>query len=93
MTNSIIVHNLDIEELKKLIKSTVKEQFDELKHSLSKDDPDELLTREETCGLLKIDPSTLWHWTKKGKVKCYGIGHRRYYKRNEIMECLIPKTI
>lgn len=54
----------------------------------SKDDPDQLLTREETCKFLKIDSSTLWAWTNKGKVKAYGIGSRRYYKRSELLESL-----
>lgn len=53
--------------------------------------PDELLTREQMCNFLQIDSSTLWHWTNKGKVKAYGIRNRRYYKKAELMECLILK--
>lgn len=51
---------------------------------------DDLMTREETCKFLKIDSSTLWSWTKKGKVTAYGIGNRRYYKRSEILSSLTP---
>lgn len=47
------------------------------------------LTREEACKLFKINPTTLWHWTKKGKIIAYGIGYRVYYKRGELMESLI----
>ena len=54
----------------------------------TKDNSEELMTREETCQFLKIDSSTLWAWTNNGKVKAYGIGARRYYKKSEIMECL-----
>ena len=54
----------------------------------SKDNSDELLTREETCQFLKIDSSTLWAWTNKQKVKAYGIASRRYYKKKELLECL-----
>lgn len=46
------------------------------------------MTREETCQFLKIDSSTLWAWTNQQKVKAYGIGARRYYKRSELLECL-----
>ena len=49
-----------------------------------------LLTREDTRKFLSIDSSTLWAWTNKGKVKAYGIGNRRYYKRSELLECLTP---
>ncbi|WP_426094050.1 helix-turn-helix domain-containing protein [Flavobacterium sp. DSR2-3-3] len=84
-----MIHNLDVPQFEELIKSTVKEQIDELKQSLNKDNHDELLTREETYKLLKIDSSTLWAWTKMGKLKVYGIANRRYYKRNEVLDCLI----
>lgn len=52
--------------------------------------PDELLTREQTCQLLQIDSSTLWAWTNKGKVIAYGIANRRYYKKSELLASLIP---
>lgn len=87
--NSIIVHNLDVQQFKGLLEATVKEQFDNFKKTFSHEHEEELLTREETYKLLKIDSSTLWAWTKKGKIKAYGIANRRYYKRSEILECLI----
>ena len=77
------------EELAELIHEKVKGQFQTLRKELdSKQANDDLLTREETCQFLQIDSSTLWHWTNKGKVKAYGIGNRRYYKRSELLECL-----
>lgn len=57
---------------------------------LSKKADDELLTRKEACEFLSIDSSTLWAWTNSGKVKAYGIANRRYYKRSELIDCLIP---
>ena len=87
--NSIIVHNLDVLQLKKMLESTIKEQFDNLKKNLPNVNEEDLLTREETYKFLRIDSSTLWAWTKKGKIKAYGIANRRYYKRSEILECLI----
>lgn len=76
-------------ELAELINNRVKSQLDDFKRKLDLNQVQiELLTRQETCELLKIDQSTLYHWTKKGKVTCYGIENRRYYKRSEIMECL-----
>ena len=88
-TNAILLQELSVEELQKLIGSTVKTNLTELQKELtSKEFTEELLTREETCKFLKIDSSTLWSWTNKGKVKAYGIGARRYYKRSELMESL-----
>ena len=80
--NSILLQELSVEQLQQLINTSVKCGIQ------SKENSEELLTREETCQFLKIDSSTLWAWTNKQKVKAYGIGARRYYKRSELLECL-----
>ena len=60
------------------------------KNNLSNSTPDqELLTRDQACTLLKVDPSTLWRWTNKGTVTAYGIGSRRFYKKEELMNSLV----
>jgi len=87
--NAILLQNLSIEQLQQLIGTSVRNGILELQKELqTKDNSEELMTREETCQFLKIDSSTLWAWTNNGKVKAYGIGARRYYKKSEIMECL-----
>jgi hypothetical protein len=88
-TNAILLQELTVEQLQQLIGTSVKNGLQELQKELqSKNDNEELLTREETCQFLKIDSSTLWAWTNKKKVNAYGIGARRYYKRSELMRCL-----
>jgi hypothetical protein len=88
-SNSILIETLTVEQLQQLIGTSVKNGILELQKQLQdKDNSEELLTREETCKFLKIDSSTLWAWTNNGKVKAYGIGARRYYKRSELLECL-----
>ncbi len=90
MTNSILLQNVSPEALTELIKQGVKSQLEDFKKTLNIQNPDELLTREQTCEMLQIDSSTLWHWTNKGKVTAYGIGNRRYYKKAELLQCLTP---
>ena len=88
-TNSILLENLTVEQLQQIIGTSVKNGIQELQKELqSKDNSEELMTREETCQFLKIDSSTLWAWTNQKKVMAYGIGARRYYKRSELLECL-----
>jgi hypothetical protein len=88
-TNSIVLESLSVQDLQELIGSSIKNGIQELHKELqSKINSEELLTREETCKFLKIDSSTLWSWTNAGKVKAYGIGSRRFYKRSELMESL-----
>jgi excisionase family DNA binding protein len=88
--NQIIFDVLSKEELEDLIGKSLEEAF---KNNLSNNPPDqELLTREQACTLLKVDPSTLWRWTNKGKVTAYGIGSRRFYKKEELLSSLIKLT-
>ena len=88
MADSILLQNLNTGDLTQLIKDGVKSQLEDFKKTLQTHNPDELLTRTETCKFLQIDSSTLWHWTNKGKVIAYGIGNRRYYKKAELLESL-----
>jgi len=90
MRDSSVFIQTTVEDLKNLIKEGVKSQLQDFKKELSTHNPDELLTRNETCEFLQIDSSTLWNWTNKGKVQAYGIGHRRYYKKAELLTCLTP---
>ena len=88
-TNAILLQTLTVEQLQQLIGTSVRNGILELQKEIqTKDNSEELMTREETCQFLKIDSSTLWAWTNKGKVKAYGIGARRYYKKSELLECL-----
>jgi hypothetical protein len=90
MQNSILLQNVSPEQFKELITNVSKTQLEDFKKNFKANNGDELLTREETCKLLQINSSTLFHWTNKGKVKAYGIGNRRYYKKAELLECLTP---
>jgi hypothetical protein len=88
-TNSVLLESLTVEQLQQIIGTSVRNGIKEFqKQFQTKNDDEALLTRDETCQFLKIDSSTLWAWTNKGKVRAYGIGARRYYKKSEIMECL-----
>ena len=91
MSDNIFLQGTTPEQLSKLINEGIKSQLDDFKKDLSTQHAnDDLLTRDQTCKLLQINSSTLWHWTNKGKVTAYGIANRRYYKRAELMDCLKP---
>jgi len=74
--------------LSEMIEEALKTQLKDFKKTFQTHNPDELLTREQTCKFLQIDSSTLWAWTNKGKVIAYGIGNRRYYKKAELLQSL-----
>ncbi|RDI10246.1 helix-turn-helix domain-containing protein [Flavobacterium sp. AG291] len=77
------------EQLVTKLSSDLKSQLKDIIENL-KPCEKEVLTRDETIIFLGIDQSTLWEWTKQGKVQAYGIGGRRYYKKSELINALIP---
>ena len=91
MKNSVLLQEVSPQQLVDLITEGQRKLLSEFQKNLnSQQANDDLLTREETCKFLSIDSSTLWAWTNKGKVRAYGIGNRRYYKRSELLKCLKP---
>lgn len=78
-------------ELESLIKESVKTELETIKKDLSnQEEKDKILTREETAKLLDIDLSSLYRWTKKGKIKAHGIANRVYYYLSDINQALLP---
>ena len=89
MTNSIILQNVSSEQLTELITGIFKTQIEDLKKELStKQENEDLLTRKEVLELLKINASTLWHWTNKGRINVYKFANKCYYKKSEILDTL-----
>ncbi len=85
--NKIVFDVLSKDELKGIISNSIQEVIN--KNSVKEIKEEELLSREETSNLLKINLSTLWRWTKDGKLSAYGIGNRVFYKKDEILNSLI----
>lgn len=90
MVQSTLLHNATPEQLTQAILNGVDEKINQLKANFQPKEPTEYLTRNEVKELLKVDLSTVHNWTKKGKLKSYGIGNRVYYKRHEVEQTLIP---
>ncbi|WP_322550282.1 helix-turn-helix domain-containing protein [Flavobacterium psychraquaticum] len=86
----IEIENISVEELVAMISNSVLDGLESrLKHLQKEREQELLLTRIETAKYLHINMTTLWNWTKKGKIKAYGIGNRVYYKKNEIDKAII----
>ena len=77
------------EQLQNEIIKGVKTELEQLKKDFQPKQPSEYLTRNEVAEMLKIDLSSVHNWTKKGKLKAYGIGWRVYYKRDEVENSII----
>ena len=76
-------------ELKSLLKESVKQEFNQLKEEILCKTSTEYLTRKEVAKMLHIDLKTLKIWTNKGVLISYGIQGRVYYKRDEVERAFI----
>ena len=86
----IQIENISVKELTEIIAEKLVDKIEtRIAMLISKQNDEELLTRTETAKILKVELTTLWSWTKKGKITAYGIGNRVYYKRGEIMKALV----
>ncbi|WP_020599371.1 helix-turn-helix domain-containing protein [Spirosoma panaciterrae] len=54
-------------------------------------EPDEPLTPDEVAKLFKTSKVTIWSWEKKGLLKGYHLGNKKYYLRSESMAALTKK--
>ena len=88
--NSTLVHDMAPEEIAAIFAQLLNKQLSELKLCFQPKDPIEYLTRKEVSEMLKCDLSTVHNWTKKGKLKAYGLGNKVYYKRTEVEAVLLP---
>ncbi len=88
MQNSILLQNVSPEQFTELMSNVFKTQLEEFKKNLNTNDPDILFTRAEACEFLKIEQTTLYHWVKAGKVQCYGIANRRFFKKSDLLNSL-----
>lgn len=93
MEGTIQLIQLTPKQLEDSICSRVKSELDILRTDFQPKQPTEFLTRNEVRDLLKVDMGTVWNWTKRGKLKAYGIGSRVYYKRSEVEQAIVPLSV
>lgn len=88
VTKTIEITEITVDELADKVADKLLEKIKHYLDDLQTNENDVYLTRTETADFLKINSSTLWHWTNKGKVTSYGIGNRRYYNKKELIDLL-----
>jgi len=87
-TKTIEITELTVEELSDIVAEKLVEKIKHYLIDLQSNQADVFLTRTEAADFLKINSTTLWHWTNKGKIKCYGLGNRKYYNKKELIDQL-----
>lgn len=85
---TIEIQEITVDELADKVADKLLDKIQHYLDDLHTCESDVYLTRQETAKFLKINITTLWNWTNKGKIKSYGIGNRRYYNKQEIISLL-----
>ncbi|WP_341199378.1 helix-turn-helix domain-containing protein [Croceibacter atlanticus] len=88
ITKKIEIQEITVDELADKVADKLLNKIKHYLDDLHTNESDVYLTRQETADFLKINITTLWYWTNKGKIKSYGIGNRRYYNKQEIIALL-----
>ena len=87
---NVLIIQITPEKLKQEIISGIRAELAILKADFQPKEPTEYMTRDEVKRLLNVDLSTVHNWTKRGKLKAYGLGNRVYYKRSEVEAAIQP---
>jgi excisionase family DNA binding protein len=74
------------EEFKREILNGVEKILSKL--SKDKENPDQLLTREETANMLSTSLVTLWKLTKNDIIPAFRIGTSVRYKKSDVLKAL-----
>tara|TARA_R100001377_G_C3144555_1_gene93956 strand:- start:15 stop:302 length:288 start_codon:yes stop_codon:yes gene_type:complete len=88
ITKTIQITEVSVDELADKVADKLLLKIKSYLDDLNTKENDVYLTRQETAEYLKINSTTLWNWTNKGKVNSYCIGNRRYYNKQEIIDTL-----
>lgn len=85
---TINMQGISIQELKQILRDTIRIELQIFGKSFLKNSECDFLTRKQTAILLQIDLSTLYDWTKAGKLDCKKVGRRVYYLKVDIENLL-----
>ena len=73
--------------------NTIEEKLNDVE-SLNQDEQKELFSEYVPKGEVRkmgiASSATLWNWEKQGKLKSYGVGGKRFYKRSELEQLIKP---
>ena len=83
-TNMLI--QISPEQLSQMIISGIKEELQKFQSvSGEKSNNKDLMTRKEVCDYLQCSQTSLWDWTRKGKIIATKVGKRKVlYRKKDI---------
>jgi excisionase family DNA binding protein len=95
MIDRIVLFSIPIQELKEIIAEVLEEKLKGMLPITMPPTPPtkEYLTRKEVCEMLHISLSTLFYYSKDGRLSRYRIGGRILYRAEEVRNAVINKGV
>ena len=83
-TNMLI--QISPEQLSEMIISGIREELQKFQSvSGEKSNKKDLMTRKEVCDYLQCSQTSLWDWTRKGKIIVTKVGKKKVlYRKNDV---------
>lgn len=86
MQNDFILSPIPLHELREMINSAVKNALQ--RNSGPETVPGDLISQKELCEKLRVAPSTLIRWKKKGKIPFVLVGDSPKYVYQQVINSL-----
>ncbi len=82
------------DELKELIRESLKQEFEKVlvRKNGNPVDESKMLNRKEACKLLGCSSTTLWNYQRKGLIPFHKVGKKVLFNRSELLNHLKVKT-
>ena len=91
-TNMLI--QISPEQLSQMIISGIREELQKFQSvSGEKSNNKDLMTRKEVCDYLQCSETSLWDWTKKGKIIATKVGKRKVLYRKKDVDTFLNEQV
>jgi len=89
---NISIENINIEELKSLIKECVREEINPLFKKGQENYQEELISIDEVTGIFKVSKVTIHKWKRKGLIPFHKVNRKLYFKKSELLKAIEQDT-
>ena len=91
-TNMLI--QISPEQLSQMIISGIKEELQKFQSvSGEKSNNKDLMTRKEVCDYLQCSQTSLWDWTRKGKISATKVGKKKVLYRKKDVDTFLNDQV
>lgn len=91
-TNMLI--QISPEQLSQMIISGIREELQKFQSvSGEKSNNKDLMTRKEVCDYLQCSQTSLWNWTRKGKINAIKVGKKKVLYRKKDVDTFLNEQV